>query len=37
VLQQLDTAMPEIDLGVIGAAPIVARRTVTPPTAEKKP
>ena len=35
VLKQLDTPMPEIDLGSIGAAPIAARRTVTPPAAEK--
>ena len=35
VLQQLDTPMPEIDLGSIGTAPIAARRTVTPPAAEK--
>ena len=35
VLKQLDTPMPEIDLSGIGAAPIAARRTVTPPAAEK--
>ena len=29
VLKQLDTPMPEIDLGSIGAAPIAPRRTVT--------
>jgi len=35
VLQQLDLPMPKIDLGSISAAPIAARRTVTPPPAEK--
>jgi aromatic ring hydroxylase len=35
VLKQLDLPMPEIDLSGIGAAPIAARRTVTPPVAEK--
>jgi 4-hydroxyphenylacetate 3-monooxygenase len=35
VLKQLDLPMPEIDLGTIGAAPIAARRTVTPPATEK--
>ena len=35
VLQQLDTPMPEIDVASIGAAPIAARRTVTPPTEKK--
>ena len=35
VLKQLDLPMPEIDLSGIGAAPIAARRTVTPPAAEK--
>ena len=35
VLRQLDLEMPEIDLGAIGAAPIAARRTVTPPATDK--
>jgi len=35
VLQQLDLPMPKIDLASIGTAPIAARRTVTPPPAEK--
>jgi 4-hydroxyphenylacetate 3-monooxygenase len=35
VLGQLDLPMPEIDLGSIGAAPIAARRPVTPPAAQK--
>jgi hypothetical protein len=35
VLKQLDTPMPEIDLGGIGAAPIAVRRAVTPPPKEK--
>jgi aromatic ring hydroxylase len=35
VLHQLDLPMPEIDLGSIGAAPIAARRPVTPPAGEK--
>jgi 4-hydroxyphenylacetate 3-monooxygenase len=35
VLKQLDTPMPEIDLSSIGAAPIAARRPVTPSAAEK--
>jgi hypothetical protein len=29
--------MPEIDVSGIGTAPIAARRTVTPPAADKKP
>jgi aromatic ring hydroxylase len=35
VLKQLDLPMPEIDLGIIGAAPISPRRTVTPPAVGK--
>jgi aromatic ring hydroxylase len=35
VLGQLDLPMPKIDLSGIRAAPIAARRTVTPPAAEK--
>ena len=35
VLGQLDLPMPEIDLGNIRAAPIAARRTVTPPAGGK--
>jgi len=36
VLRQLDTPMPEIDLGSIGEAPFAARHTVTPPPAADK-
>src|SRR6516164_10200922 len=35
VLKQLNTPMPQIDLASIGAAPIAARRTVTPPATDK--
>jgi 4-hydroxyphenylacetate 3-monooxygenase len=37
VVKQLDLPMPEIDVSGIGTAPIAARRTVTPPAADKKP
>jgi len=37
VLKQLGLPMPEIDVSGLGTAPIAARRTVTPPAADKKP